>query len=452
MKRIAQARTGEAGYALAVVLILVFTMFIIGAGFFTLVGHEIKTSQISVDSEKAFWLAEAGKERGLRYLTQLYTPPTSDFFIFQDLVGPQGGTYTVHCAVDTTAVWAVQKAFVLECVGKSGDAERRVRQWVSMTSFAQYAMFTDDESNGQFPLWYISGDAVEGRMHTNGTYHIAGNPAFQGKVTSASDHMVGYPNYRVEDMSGWPVGGNAPNFTGGAELNAPLVPMPTDLPDLRQQSIFGGLYAAAEMDVELGYAGAQAAVSAPGWMRFRDHSDPTGDWTSVQISTLQNPLFYAEGDVHIRGVLDGELTVASHNNVRIVDDITYQASDSQGTPHPGCDDLLGLVAEKNIIFADTPANGNDLIIDAVLMALDTSITAENYHMGPPRGTLTIWGGLIQKYRGAIGQFRGGSIIHGYQKDYHYDTRVTGRTPPSYPLTGVYEKTAWEETWDDTYAF
>ncbi|MBU1677170.1 DUF4900 domain-containing protein, partial [bacterium] len=319
-------------------------------------------------------------------------------------------------------------------------------------SFAQYAMFTDEESNGQFPLWYISGDAVEGRLHTNGTYHIAGNPRFLGKVTSASDHMVGYPNYRVEDMSGWPVGGNAPQFAGGGELNAPLIPMPTDLPDLRQQGMFGGIYTAAEMDIELGYAGAQAAVSAPGWLRYRDHADTSGDWSSVQISSLSNSIFYCEGDVHIKGVLDGELTVASHNNVRIEDNITYRASDSQGMPLPGCDDLLGLLAERNIIFADNAANQNDLIVDAVLMALDTSITAENYTSGPPRGTLTIWGGLIQKYRGAIGQFSNQGIVHGYRKDYHYDPRVTARTPPSYPLTGVYEKTGWEETWDASNPF
>ncbi|MBC8425262.1 DUF4900 domain-containing protein [bacterium] len=452
MKRMTQAGSNEAGYALPVVLVLIFAMFIIGAGFFSLVGHEITSSQTSLDSQRAFWLAEGGKEQAMRYLSLLSYPPTSDFFVFQDLIGPHGGTYTVHCAVDTSAVWAVEKAFVLESVGRSQGVERRVRQWVRMTSFAQYAMFTDEESNGQFPLWYISGDAIEGRLHTNGTYHIAGDPSFLGRVSSASDHMVGYPNYRIEDMADWPAGSNNPNFAAGADLSAPVIPMPTNLPDLRQQGMFGGIYTAAEMDVELGRSGAQAAISSPGWLRYRDHSDPTGDWTSAQISSLSNPIFYSEGDIHISGVLDGELTVASHNDVRIEDNITYRASDSSGRPLPGCDDLLGLVAERNIIFADNAANQSNLIVDAVLMALDTSITVENYSSGPPRGTLTIWGGLIQKYRGAIGQFRNQVIIHGYQKDYHYDPRVTGRTPPSYPLTGVYEKTAWEETWDDTYAF
>ena len=65
----------------------------------------------------------------------------------------------------------------------------------------------------------------------------------------------------------------------------------------------------------------------------------------------------------------------------------------------------------------------------------------------------MWGGLIQQYRGPVGTFNGsGQVATGYRKDYHYDPRVTGRTPPAFPLTGVYEKVAWSETWDDSYPF
>jgi len=451
MKRGNLEENGQGGYVLASVMILVFAIFIIGSGFFSLVGSEVRSSQSYLDSQQAFWLAEGAKERALRYLSELPNPPQSDFFIYQDVDGP-GGTYTVHCLVDSMALWDVKKSYVIDCVGESRGIKRRVRQWVTMTSFAQYAMFTDEESNGRVPLWYISGDEIEGRLHTNGTFHISGNPRFRGKVSSTSDHMVAYPGTPVHDMGDWPVGRNTPTFAQGADLGAPLIEMPTTLPDLRGESRYGGIYSPVETDVELGVTGAVAATPAPGWLRYRDHSDPTAPWTSVEISALTNRVFYSEGDVHVEGVLDGELTVASRRDVRIVDDITYESSDSHGTPPPGCDDLLGLVAERNVVFANNTANQNDLVINAVLMALDTSITAEDYYLGSPRGTLTIWGGLIQKYRGAVGQFRYGRIVHGYQKDYHYDSRVTGRAPPTFPSTGVYEKTVWEETWDDTDPF
>lgn len=443
---------GQAGYALVAVMILVFAMFIIGAGFFTLVGHEVHLVHSSLESQKAFWLAEGGKERALCYLSDLNHPPTSDFYVYQDVAGPDGGTYTVNCLVDTTALWAEEKAFVLDSVGTVNGVERRIRQWVKMISFAQYAMFTDAESNGQYPLWYISGDVVEGRVHTNGTLHIFSNPRFLDKVTTAADHMVGYYNHNVYDMDGWPVAGNDPYFAKGAEFGVAPIPMPTDLPDLRQLGMIGGIYTMDEVDVELGVNGAQAPVTAPGWLRYRPHSDTTGDWTSAQISSLANKVFYCENDVRIKGVLDGELTVASHRDVRIEDNLLYRDSDASGAPRPGCDDLLGVVAERNILIAETPANQNDLIVDGVLMALDTSITVENYNHGSPRGTLSIWGGMIQKYRGAVGQFSNSTLRHGYQKNYHYDQRVTGRTPPNFPMTGVYEVTAWEETWDDSDPF
>jgi Tfp pilus assembly protein PilX len=452
MKRMTRAGSGEAGYALIVVMILVFSMGIVGAAFFSMAGRETVASHVNLNSQRAFWLAEGGKARAMRYLSELSNPPTAGFFIYQDVAGPDGGTYTVHCAVDTTAVWAVEKAFMLECVGNSGGIERRVRQRVRMTSFAQYAMFTDNESNGGTQIWHITGDVIGGRLHTNGTLCISGNPRFLGRVSSASDHMMGYQNHWVDDMNDWPVGGNNPYFAEGAELNAPQIAMPTTTTDLRHDSLFGGVYNAPETDLELGVTGATVGVPTPGWLRYRNHTPPNGTWTSVQISSLANSIFFCNNDLHVSGVLDGELTVASHRNIRIVDDIKYQASDAQGTPLSGCNDLLGLVAERDIIIADNAANRNNLIVDAVLMALDTSIEVENYDSGSPRGTLTIWGGLIQKYRGAVGQFRGNTIIHGYQKNYHYDPRVTGRVPPSFPLTGVYEETGWEETWDESYPF
>jgi len=441
----------EGGYALLVVMVLVSAMLIMGTGFFSLVSSEVRGSQNQLDSERAFWLAEAGKERALRFLSTLPIPPSRDFAVYVDEAGPDGGTYSVNCLVDTTAAWLVEKAFVLDCIGESGNAQRRVRQWVKMTSFSQYAMFTHEESNGQYDLWYISGDEVEGMLHSNGTYHLYGDPIFHDRITSSSDHIVAYPNRSVSDMADWPVGGNDPYFGGGVELNVPVIPMPTELPDLRNLGMFGGLYSGTDTEIELGVSGNAMPTVAPGWLRYREHGT-TDPWTSVEIVGLTNPIFYSEGDVHIEGILDGELTVVSHRNINIDDDILYYGSDASGAPPVDCDDLLGLVAERNVIISDTPANGTDCRINGVLMALDTSISVENYDSGAPRGTLAIWGGLIQKYRGPVGQTRGGTVIHGYVKGYHYDARVTARTPPSYPLTGVYEKLAWEETWDATNPF
>ncbi|MBA4378616.1 MAG: hypothetical protein C0395_08225 [Gemmatimonas sp.] len=259
--------SGEEGYALAVVMVLVFVIGIIGAAFMSLAGNETLSSQGSLNSQRAFWLAESGKARALRFLSELHSPPTSDRVIYQDVAGPDGGTYTVNCLVDTNALWAVEKAFVLDCVGNAGGVQRRIRQRVRMSSFAQYAMFTDNETINGNRIWHITGDVIGGQLHTNGTLCISGTPQFLGRVTSASDRMIGYSNSVVYDMNDWPVGGNNPTFAQGAELNAPYIDVPTTTPELRNQSLFGGLYRASEMDIELGFTGLQAPVASPGWLR-----------------------------------------------------------------------------------------------------------------------------------------------------------------------------------------
>jgi hypothetical protein len=449
-----RAAAGERGYVLVAVLVLMFSVLIIGAAFFSLAGYETRDTQSDLGSQRAFWLAEGGKDRALRWLTHGTSPPESDVRIYENVAGPDGGTYTVDCLVDSASAWLAEKAFVLDCVGNSGGRQRRIREHVRMTSFAQYAYFTDGENDPDgSPIWFTTGDLIEGMLHTNGIIHILGNPHFIGRVTSAADHMVGSPSYRVEDATDWPVGGNHPIFEDGFDLNAPEIPLPTTTLDLKQEAQNGGVYIAPEAEVELGVIGPTTPTAAPGWLRYRNLPPPNNNWTSVRISTLTNKVLYCNNDLHVKGLLDGELTVASNRNVRIEDNLTYLASNAQGTPLAGCNDLLGIVAGRDVIFVNNTANQTNLIVDAVMMALNTSIEAEDHDQGNPRGVLTIWGGLIQKYRGAVGTVSSGGVInHGYSKNYHYDPRVTGRTPPGFPLTGIYEEMSWMETWDASYPF
>jgi hypothetical protein len=444
-------RTPKAGFALAAVIILVFCMGIVGFAFLHLAAGETKQTQLDLDSQRAFWLAEAGKERALRWMTDQFRPPDFDLDVYRDETGPDGGRYTVRVLVDTLGHFSADKAFVLESVGEYGSRTRRILQRIRMESFAKYAYFTEDERGpGGGVIWFASADRLEGFVHSNGVFHINGSPQFLSRVTSAADHMVGSPSFDVYDEGGWPVGGNDPFFGEGFELNVTPIPLPSETADLQQEAVSGGLLLGNATTIELG-------VPAPGWLRYRNTPPPANSpWDSLLISSLPSRVVYCNNDVQLSGVLDGELTIASRQDIVIVEDIVYLASDASGAPLPGCDDLLGLVAEDNIIFKFTsppPNPTDDLKVNAVLMALDTSITAESYNNGVTRGTLTIWGGLIQRFRGAVGTIgAGGAINSGYRKDYHYDPRVTGRTPPAFPLTGVYHEVQWRETWDESSPF
>ncbi len=454
-RRSSDAIENSSGFALAGALIFLFVLGIIGISFFAMAGYETRASQQDLDSQRAFWLAEGGRERTMKALKVRNRPPDSDTQIFSNVSGPTGGTYSVMCLVDTSALFSVEKAFMLDCVGESGGRQRHIRQRIKMISFAKYGYFTDDEvAPGGTPIWFATGNVIEGLIHSNGVFKINGTPQFLGKVTSAADHMTGSVNNSVYGPTGWPVAGNNPYFQDSFELNTSNIPLPTETADLFDAATNFGVFNAPATTIELGVSGNGAGVAAPGWFRYQQTPPPASpNWTSVQISTLAKPVFYCNNDIRVDGVLDGELTISGKKNIWIVDDITYAASDANGQPLPGCNDLLGILAEDNILFEDNAPTTDNLKVDAVLMALGTSITAESWNSGVTHGTLTIWGGLIQKYRGPVGQIDGsGALVSGYNKNYHYDPRVTARTPPEFPLTGVYEEVAWQETRDDSDPF
>jgi hypothetical protein len=62
-------------------------------------------------------------------------------------------------------------------------------------------------------------------------------------------------------------------------------------------------------------------------------------------------------------------------------------------------------------------------------------TVENYTTRPASGTLTVFGGIVQNYRGPVGQLSGVTVVNGYAKNYIFDTRFATNPPPHYPVVG-----------------
>ena len=156
-------------------------------------------------------------------------------------------------------------------------------------------------------------------------------------------------------------------------------------------------------------------------------------------------MIFVDRDVTIWGTLRGQLTVACSGDMYIINDLLYT---TDPRVDPSSTDLLGLIADGNIIMADTVANldAGDETVMAVVMALGTSFMAQNYDAGTPRGYLRIIGGVIQANRGAIGTFNPSTLmlITGYEKDYVWDSRLADNPPPSFPTTGMVLTLAWRE--------
>ena len=87
---------------------------------------------------------------------------------------------------------------------------------------------------------------------------------------------------------------------------------------------------------------------------------------------------------------------------------------------------------------------NNLEVFAHLIAAEGGFGVVNYtstSLGD-RGTLTVYGGIVNHTRQAVGSTSG----TGYKKNYIYDERFHMHPPPGYPvLPFAYQWTSWEDS-------
>jgi len=285
-------------------------------------------------------------------------------------------------------------------------------------SFARFAYF----SNVEGAIVWASQDTVWGPMHTQDKMNINGHPTFWGKVSALKGTN--------------PTKSNA-NFFGGYASGV-NIPLPGDLNGVSAAATSGGKMFSASADV---------------WLTFSNDTvkyktSKTGAWTTTPFRTLapNGVIGISNGNLHIQGTFKGQGTIValgnSNGNVYIDNDVLYK---SDPNANPSSTDLLGICAYNNIIVSDSTVNHTDCTIDAAMFCLKGGLTAQDYSSLPVTGNLTILGGIQQYQRGAVGTVDGGGTInHGYQKNYRYDNRLMTTFPPYYPATGTYQIISWLE--------
>jgi hypothetical protein len=434
----ARAGAGDRGSVLVTVLAIITGVLLIGSALFILGVGESGLVEYATDTAEAFWLAEAGQERARAWLEEQAgeTPPVYPLrggFEDQPL---RGGDYDASILRRAGGYAGIVEYDVVSYGEKDGDI-RQIRSALQSESFARFVYFHNQSSD----VWHVTGDSLDGPFHANGHIRIRGEPWFGGRVTTTADYLI------VQE-------GSSPTFEQGYQTNVPEVafPDPSIIPDaLRDAAQRDGLYLGdlrgprARYEVVLGRNGNLGYLSYRSYERGGGGRYRFSPWTDVPISSINGPVFF-DDPMWIEGTLDGELTIGSGGSVHVRDDILYEDATPYGGPLPGCDDMLGLIAAGDVIVDVTIPNMDDCVIHGHVMAMQHSLTAESYNQGPPRGDLVVWGGVAQENTGPVGAFNQYDIIvHGYEKDYHYDPRLsTGAAPPWYPLTGRYIVVSWED--------
>jgi Tfp pilus assembly protein PilX len=427
----------ERGSVLLVVLIIMAAIGAIATGMSFMARTETALASNDVQDKETFYLAESGVEEAITYLNALGEPfkgtgvHHDQPYALLNNAAREHGHVTVYMDSKDSNTGAATRYVQIQAraVNDNGRVAKAVAVRVGQQNFSRYAYFSDIElgSSGS-KIWFASGDNLYGPVHTNDQFHIAGTPTFHEAASSVNAHLDYFAGGPPNDV---------PDFQKGLTLGAAAIPLPTDLSVLKAKAhASDGLFLT-------GMTTAKITISFNAGLGRSQLLVTKDNGSAVTYELPANGVVYVDGIAEVSGNLKGVLSIAAKNDLRIVDDVVYH---TDPRVDPTSTDILGLISEKNVVMAATPANldSGDETVMASIMALGESFTAENYASGSPRGKLKLYGGLIQKRRGPVGTFSGSTQVSGYQKAYNADARLVDNPPPSFPTTGQIERISWKQ--------
>lgn len=421
------------GVALVITFFIIAVLLAFSAGFIMISINQNINADIYKRRTRAFHLAEAGLDQAITWLRAQGAPPIGDRTDpWGNAQNTGGGSYSVTITdLGIIGGSGTVRRYRVTSTGTYENMHRLLTNYVQVDNYARYLWFTDSESFDGTNVWFWSQDHLDGPTHTNGHFNICGDPVFEGEVRSVDDYIRFFNdghNVNLEQLTNPPH--DNPDFQQGVDFGVEPITMPNQALNLRSAASSAGLWLRGSSSVVLNSDGTMNVTNS------------RNNWNNRNMPLPANgALFVNSGSLTISGTLNGRLTVGASSDIILPTNIVY--ADNPRT-NPNSDDVLGMIAERDVVILDhAPAN---LAIDGCIMALDTSFMMENWWQGPPKGTLTVYGGIIQEERGPVGTFNGstGQKISGYSKDYSYDTRLLSNPPPFMPTTGDYITLSWEE--------
>jgi hypothetical protein len=141
------------------------------------------------------------------------------------------------------------------------------------------------------------------------------------------------------------------------------------------------------------------------------------------------------GNVSMSGSTNGmRLTVVSEGDIKINGHLRYK---DNPTNNPSAKNALGLIAKSNVVVQTIAPNNLDIY--AHVIAKTGGFTVDQYDQGAGRGSLNVYGGIVNWIRKPVW---GGSS--GYLKNYTYDKRFRSTPPPHYPaVPDEFKWLGWE---------
>jgi len=417
------------GIALVLTLLSLSLLAVIGFGLVSITTVQSRIAINQQDSSKAYYLARMGIAKAIDELESNYYWGTSGTY-----------TQTLDLGNYSVSVWASpnndgneNKVWKIVSRGESGEAERTLTSWVRVEPLCAFAYCSNSEISAVTGtvIWFTNKDKLLGPVHTNGYFSIYSNPVFDNKVTS---NNTGDPfwlaaqrryyqgglyytdpkkfyHYYNGYSSDYPTGTGNFSFAGGQTgINIP--PSPQNIAEKADKTYTSEITITFK---ETGFADVS-------------YKTPEGTRLTEEVST-NNVTIYSNDKITLNaGTIKGKVTVSSPNNIIIKGNLVYKDKNV---------DNLGIIAGQDIVVNTPIDSASDLTINGTLISLNGSFYVHKYNEGIPRGTLKLFGSLIQHERGPVGTFYAstGAPATGYCKSYTYDYKLLTQPPPHCPPTG-----------------
>lgn len=341
---------------------------------------------------------------------------------------------------------AFQNIRKITATGTFEGVSKTIEVILQPSKFSKFAYYSAYEPSN---IWWTTADTVWGPLHVQGRLQIQGDPVFQGKVTTELGLTLNDPGHwetqrvrvgrRWVNQQVWVPGSDNPEFNGGYESGVSL-PLPSN-----------------------GVTNLEAAATSQGY-RFTNHDtvyikfesdnikykfSRNSDYTSAPAATFSpNGVIFASNAVlRVQGTVKGQFTLGvsgsttSKGKVFIDDDIVYHTNPKT---NPSSTDLLGIVAQNDVMITDNTPNRSNVNIYASIYSQAGGFGAQNYDSRPNSGAIHLYGGISQSVRRAVGTFNDNGIVSGFSKRYKYDERLMIASPPAFPGTGSFQIVSWYE--------
>ena len=490
------------GSATVVSLLLLMVFVVLGMVMAATSLQAVVLTRTQQRSSVAFNLAEAGAERGLRYLRVQASPPAgsaafSPFGATPIALG--SGTYSVEIDPDDDNASASLKRYAIRSTGSALGRQETVELYVRMSTFGSYAFFFDNWPSGTF---LDNNSVVDGPAHVNGSNGVpmllrwsnsAANPIFRrGLFTTALSSIsylspstaptteaeyqkifelgsAGYrlgvstislpPSTSAQQIAAW---GSSSGFPATDGVYVPAAASTCSSGIYMQGSFDRMLFrvtAATTQVIELTQGSRNWEITIDRVANTTQIVDTEGSNPPVTTSLTGTPngSIYCSGDI---ADLSGQLadsyvtggTVVSRNASTLCNDTAAGRS---------------ITVTGDIRYRTPPNNGEDWDSNTNLTAATLGLVSDEVRIaataptnfrvdatmvcGRSGGSGKFWApayatrtpaGTVQVFGGIVANEAGVTSTtqpSGWYDSYYYDLRLRSNPPPYFPTTGLYQR-------------